>query len=542
MIGTQSFRRRVLHGLGVALMLPALLAAGAGEARAQGTLRVAMTLADIPLTDGAPDQGTEGVRFSGITIFDSLTAWDLTQDQRPAELRPGLATEWAPNPGDPTRWTFKLRQGVRFHDGSVMNADAVVFSFERALNQSHPAFDQSARRQLQAFIPAVKAWKKIDDYTIEIETHGIDSQLPFQMTRLFVVSPAHFEAVGRDWAAYRRNPSGTGPWRMETLVPRQRMELVANKDYWDEARRPKLDRLVLLPIPEVSARTAALLSGRVDWAESPSPDSIPRLRQAGFTVSTNAIPHIWPYTISVLPDSPFHDIRVRQAVNLAIDREGLVKVLNGLAVPAVGNVTPDNPWFGSPSFKVRYDPDEARRLLRAAGYGPERRLAIKFAISASGSGQMYPLIMNEFVQENLRQVGIDLELQVLEWEALRGRRRDGAQGAVNRGVHAINNSWNTMDPYAALLRFIGPDELPPAGTNWGNIRDPEMEKLADSVRQEFDPKKQDALMAAIHTRFVDQAYFIWVVHDVGSRALSRRVQGHIHAKSWFVDFSTISMR
>jgi ABC-type transport system substrate-binding protein len=529
-----------------ASMLAVLFALGAAAASspaaAQGTLRVAMTLADIPLTDGAPDQGTEGVRFSGFTIYDGLTGWDLSQAERPAELRPALATEWAPREDDPTRWIFRLRPGVRFHDGSPLNADAVVFSFERALNSSHPAYDISARRQLQAFIPAVKSWRKIDDLTIEIGTDGIDSQLPYQMTRLLVVSPAHWEAVGRDWAAYRRNPSGTGPWKMEALVPRQRMELLPNRDYWDKARVPKLDRLVLLPIPEVSARTAALLAGRVEWAESPSPDTVPRLRQAGITVSTNAIPHMWPYTLSVLPDSPFHDIRVRQAVNLAIDREGLVRVLNGLAVPSVGNVTPDNAWFGSPGFRIRHDPAEARRLLAEAGYGPNNRLKIKFAISTSGSGQMYPLLMNEFVQENLRQVGVDLELEVFEWEALRGRRRDGAQGASNRGIHAINNSWNSMDPYNALLRFVHPSEIPPAGTNWGNINDPELASLVEQVKAEFDPRKQDALLARIHTRMVDQAYFVWVVHDVGSRALSRRVQGHVHAKSWYVDFSPVYLR
>lgn len=514
----------------------------ATPAAAQGTLRIAMTLADIPLTDGAPDQGTEGVRFSGITIFDSLTAWDLSQAERPAELRPGLATEWAPRPEDPTRWLFRLRPGVRFHDGSPLNADAVIFSFDHALNSDSPAYDVSARRQLQAFIPAVKAYRKIDDMTVEIETNGIDSQLPFQMTRMFIVSPVHWAAVGRDWAAFRANPSGTGPWRMAALVPRQRMELIPNRDYWDEARRPKLDRLILLPIPEVSARTAALLSNRVEWAESPSPDSVPRLRQAGFNISTNAIPHMWPYTLSVLPDSPFHDIRVRQAVNLAIDRDGLVRVLNGLAVPSVGNLTPDNPWYGTPSFRPRFDPAEARRLLAAAGYGPQRRLPLRFAISASGSGQMYPLLMNEFVQENLRQVGIDLELQVFEWEALRGRRRDGAQGAANRGIQALNNSWNAMDPYNALLRFIGPSEIPPNGTNWGSISDPEIESLADQVRREFDPARQAQLLARIHTRFVDQAYFVWVVHDVGPRAISRRVQGHVHAKSWYVDFSPLYLR
>jgi ABC-type transport system substrate-binding protein len=514
----------------------------AAPALAQGTLRVAMTLADIPLTDGAPDQGTEGVRFSGYTIYDPLVSFDLSSADKAAELRPALATEWKVDAADKTKWVFKLRQGVKFHDGSDFNADAVIFTLERTFNKQSPTYDASFNRQLQAYLPSLGSWRKIDDYTVELGTKTPDSLFPYQLTRLLVVSPAQYEKLGRNWAAFREKPSGTGPWKMEALVPRQRMELAANKGYWDAARVPKLDSLILLPIPEVSARTAALLSGRADWAESPSPDTVEKLKGGGFVVSGNAIPHMWPYTLSQLPDSPFADIRVRKALNLAVDRDGMVEVLNGLAVPSVGNVTPDSPWFGTPSFKVKYDPDEARRLLKEAGYGPDKPLTVKAAISTAGSGQMYPLLMNEFIQENFRDVGVNLQLEVFEWEALRARRRAGAQGPENKGITMLNNSWNSMDPYAALLRFLGPGEIPPAGTNWGNISDPEIEALVDQVRNEFDAKKQDELLARIHTRHVDQANFIWVVHDVGSRALSPKVKGHVHAKSWFVDFSPIYMQ
>lgn len=519
-----------------------LAAAMITPAAAQGTLRVAMTLADIPLMDGAPDQGTEGVRFSGYTVFDPLISYDLSQEETTAQIRPGLATEWAVDENDRTKWVFKLREGVKFHDGSDFNADAVLFNFERALNKEHPAFDASIQRQLAAYIPGIKEWNKVDDYTVEIVTDEPNSLLPYMLPRFLIASPTHWEAVGRDWNAFRSKPSGTGPWTLETLVPRQRAELLPNKEYWDKDRIPKLDRLVLLPIPEVSARTAALLSGRVDWAESPSPDTVDRLKQSGITVSTNAIPHMWPYTLSQVDGSPFQDIRVRKALNLAIDREGMVEVLSGLAVPSVGNVTPDDPWFGNPEFKISYDPEEAKRLLAEAGYGPGKPLRIKFAISTAGSGQMYPLIMNEFVQENFRDVGVELDLEVFEWEALRARRRAGADAPENKGIHAINNSWNSMDPYAALLRFVSSKEYPPSGTNWGHIEDEELETLYDQIRNEFDTGKQNALLAQLHERHVDMANFIWVVHDVGSRALSANVQGHVHAKSWFVDFSPVYLK
>src|SRR5690606_20352251 len=123
---------------------------------------------------------------------------------------------------------------------------------------------------------------------------------------------------------------------------------------------------------------------------------------------------------------------------LAIDRETLAKLLGGLAVPAKGSVTPDHPWFGKPTFEVKYDPDSARKLLAEAGYGKNNRLKVKFLMSAAGSGQMQPLPMNEFVQENFRDVGIDLSLETLDWEALRSRRLAGAEDPINKGVDAIN--------------------------------------------------------------------------------------------------------
>ena len=123
----------------------ALSLIGMNSARAQQSapLRIAMTLADIPATDGAPDQGTEGIRFMGYTMYDPLVAWDLSSATAPAKLVPGLATKWYQDPADPTKWIFELRQGVKFHDGSDFNADAVIFTLDRTLNDKSPAFDRA---------------------------------------------------------------------------------------------------------------------------------------------------------------------------------------------------------------------------------------------------------------------------------------------------------------------------------------------------------------------------------------------------------------
>ncbi|WP_216851363.1 ABC transporter substrate-binding protein [Acidisphaera sp. L21] len=524
-----------------------LLAAGAlahnPAAAAPGcTLRVGMTLASLPTQNGSPDQGTEGIRFMGYTLYDALIDWDLSRADRSSGLTPGLATSWTVDPQDRTKWTFKLRQGVTFQDGSPFNADAVIWNMDKVLNKAAPQYDVSQVAQVVWRLPSIAGYRKIDDQTVEISTTGADATLPYQMTAVLMASPARWQAAGKDWAEFGKHPVGTGPWMLDQYSPREQATLLRNAGYWDKARVPKCDRLVLRPVPDANTRTAALLSGQLDWIESPAPDTLDRIRAGGGKVLTGVMPHLWPFTLNRTPGSPLNDIRVRKALNLAIDRPGLVELLGGLAQPATGVVAEDNPWYGNPSFHIKYDPAEAKRLLTEAGYGPDHPLHLKFMISTSGSGQMYPLPMNEFIQQNFADVGVKLEFEVLEWQALRTRRdAGGAMGPSNKGIDAINNSWNSMDPLSAFLRHVDSKGTPPIGLNWGFLNDPELDKLSEEARQTFDPKAQDAVLAKINARMVDQAVWIFVVHDVNPRAVTAKVHGVVEAQSWFVDFSPVSV-
>jgi len=365
--------------------------------------------------------------------------------------------------------------------------------------------------------------------------------MPSLLNRFNIASADNFEKVGKDWQAYRKSPSGTGPWKMKSWKPRERAELERNTEYWNRDRIPKSQSMVLLPIPDASTRTAALLSGQVDWIEAPAPDALARLKAGGCKIETNAIPHMWPYTLSMLPGAPTADIRVRKALNLAIDRDAIVKMLSGLAAPAVGCVPVDHPWFGNPSFKIKYDPTEAKNLLAEAGYGPSKKLKFKIAISPSGSGQMYPLIMNEAIQQQWAEVGVDVEFQVMDWNALLNFMRQGAKAPEAAAFAAINVSWNTMDPHNAFMRFVDSQQVPPKGSNWGYINDPAFDALAKEARSTPDPKELDKVLARINTKMVDDAVFVWVVHDVWPNAISGKVKGYVHPKSWYVDFSPVTV-
>ncbi|BAT59285.1 glutathione-binding protein GsiB precursor [Variibacter gotjawalensis] len=508
---------------------------------AQGTLRIGMTASDIPLTTGQTDNGGEGMRFMGYTVYDALINWDLSRADKASDLTPGLATSWAADAADKTKWVFKLREGVKFHDGSDFNADAVVWNLDKIIKKDSPQFDPRQSGQGLTRIPAVASYRAIDPMTVEITTKTPDATLPYQIAWIMFSSPAQFEKVGKSWDAFARTPSGTGPWKLEKFTPRERAEMVPNKDYWDKKRVPKLDRLVLLPLPEGNARVAALRSGQVDWIEAPPPDAVPALKSAKMQIVTNAYPHNWTWHLSRTEGSPWNDIRVRKAANLAVDRAGMSEMLSGLMIPAQGFFPPGHQWFGNPTFKVRYDVAEAKKLMAEAGYGPQKPLKTKVLISGSGSGQMQPLPMNEYLQQSLAEVGIQIELEVVDWNTLINIWRAGAKHDSSRGAAAMNYSYFIQDPFTGFIRHAQCNLAPPGGTNWGFYCDPEMDKLLADVRSAFDPAEQNKVLQKVHEKFVDEALFLMVTHDVNARAINPKVKGFVQAQNWFQDFSPISM-
>jgi ABC-type transport system substrate-binding protein len=534
--------------LATALTLPQV-------ARAETVLRIGMTAADIPRTLGQPDQGFEGNRFTGNTMYDGLTGWDLSSATKASVVIPALSTEWKVDDADKKKWTFKLRPGVTFHDGSAFNADAVVWNVDKVLKQDAVQFDASQVGVTASRMPTLVSAKKIDDMTVELTTKEPDSFLPINLTNLFMASPTKWQALfdkaeGADakaksqaaWAAFAREASGTGPWKMSKFTPRERLELVKNDAYWNKDRVPKTDRMVLLPMPEANARTAALLSGQVDWVEAPAPDAVKEITARGFKIEKNEQPHVWPWQFSRVEGSPWSDIRVRKAANLCIDRDGLKDgLLAGLMVPATGTFEPGHPWRGKPTFEIKYDLKAAQALMKEAGYGPSKKLTVKTQTSASGSGQMLPLPMNEYLQQALAECYFDVKLDVIEWNTLFTNWRRGVKDPSANGSDATNVTYAAMDPFFALVRFLQSSMAPPVSNNWGFINNPKFDELVTKARTTFDATARDAALAELHAASVDDAAFLYVAHDVGPRALSPKVKGFVQPKSWFVDFSPVSI-
>src|SRR3979490_547539 len=238
----------------------------------QTTLRIALTASDIPTATGLPNNGFEGMRFLGFPIFEGLVLWDLTKTDRLAGLSPGLAEKWEQDPADNKTWIFHLRQGVKFHDGTDFNADAVIWNLDRYFNSESPQFEPASSAMSRARVPVMGSYRKIDDATVAITTTKPASYFPFMAVYLLFTSPASFEKAGKDWAKAATLPAaGTGPFRITKIVPRQEADLARWDKYWDASKMAKVDKVVLMPIPEPNSRLAALRSGQVDWIEGPPP-------------------------------------------------------------------------------------------------------------------------------------------------------------------------------------------------------------------------------------------------------------------------------
>lgn len=492
------------------------------------TLVIGMTASDIPLLDTGlcQNQGYEGVRFVGNQLYDGLTKFDLKQGTEIPKVIPGLATSWTPN-ADGTVWTFKLREGVTFHDGEKWDADAAMFGLNRYLNKSAPEFYPTLNAQAGLTIAGIKSAAKVDAMTITITTDGPLSYLPANLTTVFFGSPKAIKELGND--GFAQKPVGTGPFKFESITRGQQLVLVKNENYWGGA--PKVDKVVMRPIPDATARVAALRSGQVNWIEVPPPDDVPTLTADGFQVVTNSYDHVWPWVLDVRK-KPWNDVKVRQAANYAINRDALVtNVLKGTADPALQVAAKANAAFRTENEMYSYDPEKAKKLLAEAGYpnGFETRLSFP----TSGSGNMIPIPMNEALQQDLAAVGIKVKLEPVEWASM---LTDFFVGKIPGGADTINISLS-MQQEGFWNTWFGTG----SGSNVGGYSNPKVDALLTQAKQELDEKKRSDIYAEASKILTEDAAWLLVVNDRNPRALSKNVTGFVQPKSWFADLTTLSV-
>jgi len=500
-----------------------------------GTLRIAMSAGNVPIPDQFLTEGGEGKRFVGANVYDTLLLGDAWQGDRVPVPGPGLATEWKVA-DDKVTWTLKLRQNVKFHDGTPFNADAVVFAFDRVMKKDSEFYSAAQAAAGASNFQQVKSYKKVDDSTFEIVTKKPWAFLAYDLVSINIPSPTAIKKWGNK--DYPKHPVGTGPFMVEKYVDGQVMELVPFKEYWKEPA--KIDKIILYPMPEPAARLAAFQAGQVDWAEVPPPDSIEQLKAAGANVLLKQYPHAIYYGFNVTK-APFNDVKVRQAIAYGIDRDGMVSIIQGAGKPASNLMYEGNPWRDTSFPGYTYDVAKAKQLLAEAGV--KLPLKMTLAYPTGGSGNMWPGPMDEKFQQDMKAIGVDVTLVPLEWNTILSLSRAGLYSADYSKYDAFYFSPNTQAPMGAFGIFLG-ERLPSNGgcCNATGYNSKAFEDAIAAAAAEFDPAKSAALLAKADGVLTQDAPIVPVVHDLNLRVLSKNVRGWVQPQSWWGDFRSVWMK
>ncbi|WP_432826408.1 ABC transporter substrate-binding protein [Dactylosporangium sp. CA-092794] len=524
-----SLSRRGFLALGAGAGLAALLDACSGGDSAGGTasknqiLVIGSQMASFPSLDtGAITlAGYEGQRLIGNLIYEGLTKRDVSDPNKPAGLAPALATSWQVA-ADGLSYTFSLRTGVTFHDGAPWNADALLYNINRYTNPGDPHYVK-ALGTYYTVLTYVKDVKKVDEMTV---TFNLKEKFAYFLTDLYNVYFASPTSLDKDGSAGQANhPVGTGPFTFTSLTPNQQITMTRNPGYWGGP--PKLNQIVVQLIPDAAARSAALRSGRVNWIEAANPDDFAGLQAAGFKTAQNAFDWEWSWQLMV-NQKPFDDLRVRQAMNYAIDREAIAKdLLHGTAAPAYQTFAAASPFYTEADNLYKYDPDKAKQLLTDAGYAGG--LDIKVGYITAGSGAMQAKAMNEALQAQLAKVGIRVTLDPVDFAGMYAKL-----GAGNTGWQAVNQAFSLEQPSSWSWLFI-------TGQNYFGYGNSEFDALWKQALGTTDDAARAKLLTQCGHLATADAAWMYVVNDTAPRAMAGSVRGYVQPKSWWVPFNTVDI-
>ncbi|MEM6677828.1 MAG: ABC transporter substrate-binding protein [Pseudomonadota bacterium] len=524
-------RRSLLAG---AATLALATLAPAPQAMADDTTLTIGIEADLARLD--PHISTTWNTFKALLhIYEGFVAEDLlATGVTTPPLVPSLAESWEIS-DDKTVYTFKLRQGVTFHDGEPWNAEAAKFNLDRMTNPDFEFHQPGAVGMLQWVWGDLESYEVIDEYTFRITLKQPNSEF---LRRLSaggsgtprMISPAAVREFGND--GINANPVGTGPFKFGEREVGVQTVLVKNEAYWDPERSPKLERIVLRGIPEVTTRELGLLTGELDMISTPSPDSLEYLEAQGITLVKGPVSTIYPIWLN-FREEPLQDVRVRRAMAMAIDREGMTKYLRrGTAQPAYGILNFGGPGWDPDYRDFPYDPEAAKALLAEAGYpdGFETRLDW----TMGGGGDVNTRADAEWIQRDLGRIGIRATIETFDngtyWDML-------AQG-IREGSCCMQVSWGETS-FFWLDLILPTSALPPNGFNSGYYENPKMAELLAAARAAPTEEEMVSLLHQIRDIVTEDVAFIPVYTPLQVYAMRPNVKGFVLAPQHWADYTSV---
>jgi peptide/nickel transport system substrate-binding protein len=423
-------------------------------------------------------------------IFDALTAFDPR-----ARLTPGLAESWTPV--DDSTWELRLRQGVRFHNGNDFTAEDVAFTLERVPNVPN------SPSSFATFTRPIRSVEIVDPHTIRLRTDGPYPLLPTDLASVRILDrETHQNATTEDFNAGRA-AIGTGPFRFVTYRPGDRVELERNDAYWGQ--KPAWQRVSYRIITNNAARTAALLAGDVDFIDQVPTTDIERLRGdqrlnisevVSLRVIYLALDHMREDGSPFIADNdgrpmtrnPLKDLRVRQALSMAIDRQAIVsRVMQDSAIPT-GQFLPPGSYSRIPDYEPpRPDPERARRLLAEAGYPQGFRLTLH------GPNDRYTndARIIQAIGQMWTRIGVRTTVEAQPWTTFiaRAGRQEFSAFLVGWG----SASGEASSPLRALVASFD-RERGWGASNRGRYSNPELDRVLEAALRELDDEKREKLL------------------------------------------------
>lgn len=523
------------HAAGIAL-----IALGAAMVSAQAPAFAATVTvgseAALPPLDPQRTTGSVGLRIAG-AIFDTLIREDLSKGGAGVpDIASGLAESWSVSE-DGLTYTLKLRKGVTFHDGTPFDAQAVQVNFDRLLNKESPVFDERASSTMAFLTRWIASTKVVDGETFALVLKEPFSGLPRLLSdrSMSIISPAAMAKYKGDELGF--NPVGTGPFKLGTLDQGQVLTLDRNDAYWRGV--PKVDKLVFKAVTDPTALAIAMQTGVVDVIPSASAEQVTQLSaEADLKVQYTDAANFYFIRLNMNAEHT-KDVRFRQALNYAVNRDFIAALFGGQAVPRGGPVPTGNEITALAAGTVKeynYDPEKAKALL--AEIGVKQPVTLKVLAPNNGPGfGLSPQLM-ALVQQDLAAVGVDLQPQLLEFTTMISTERPG----YANDVHGSYNGWVTGAGSAYVFeRLFASSQQPPKGVNRGWYKNDDVDAKLAAARSERDETKRAGLYVDAAAKVAEDAPYVFLYQDRLPRVIRSNIKGIEPASSVYIDFSQVSV-